>query len=115
MRRGLSMALLLTCLAVMSVGCSDSDEGPTSYTGYRVGVDGRQLVLVVETGPLDEVVGGEVVDQDDSMVTVDVAVRRHKDLQPAVAVRREVTVSLADPLGTREVHTRVGQRLQPVG
>lgn len=116
MRRRLLGGLAVACLAAMSVACStsDSDNDPTSFAGYRLGADGRQLVLVVETGPEDKVVGGKVVDQDTSAVTVEVTVDRHRDLQPAVAVSREVTVTLADPLGTREVYTRSGQRLQPV-
>jgi hypothetical protein len=113
MRLTLVVAALLCCFAATS--CADNNVGPPAgFVGYRIGADERHLVLVIETGPEDEVVRSGIVAEDHEMVTVNVTVRRYDDLQPAIAVRREVIVTLSDPLGAREVHTRAGQVLQLV-
>ena len=112
MRRLLRLGFTLACVATLCTSCAQGNgSGPTSYVGYRVGADDRTIVVVVLTGPLDEIAGGTVVSEDESTVTVEVNVDRYRDVQPDVGVYHDITVMCAEPLATREVRTVRGQRL----
>ena len=114
MRRILATMLGLVLLTATAAGCGKEAETHASLTGYRLSGDGSTVIVVGERGPEDEVLGGEVLSQDAEAVTVDVTIRRAKGEQPAIAVPVEVTVTLQEPLGTREVRGPSGNRLAPI-
>jgi hypothetical protein len=98
----------LLLLAVVCSGCGARDA-QAALVGYRLGADPRQLVLAVETGPQDTLLGGKVLRQDDRAVVVEALMRRARDVQPLIAVRHQVTVRLDGPLGHREVRATSGR------
>jgi hypothetical protein len=105
---GKLLGLLLA--AVVCAGCGGRDA-QAGLVGYRPGADPRQLVLAVETGPQDTLLGGKVLRQDDEAVVVEALMRRAPDVQPLIAVRHQVTVNLREPLGQREVRAPSGRAI----
>ena len=104
--RGAFLVLVLAALLGTSCG---RGEAPASLVGYRAGDDPHRLVLVVETGPDDTLLGGKVLRQDDQAVVVEARMRQADDVQPAIAVKHEVTIDLEQPLGRREVRAPTGR------
>lgn len=100
---------LVAVLVAVGFGTRDQEGAVVVPVGYTV-QDRSQLVLHVELGPSDEVVGAEVLDQSEQEVRVRVRVDR-ADQQPLVAVERTVTVTLDAPLGERAVLDENGQEL----
>jgi hypothetical protein len=80
-----------------------TSSAPAALTGYRVDAAGTTVVVVVETGPDDEVTTASVSSQTAGAVEVDVRVRRAAGIGPLVAVQRDVSFRLAAPLGDRVI------------
>jgi hypothetical protein len=101
-------AKLLGVLAIAALLCSGC-AAQAALVGHRPGANSHELVLDVETGPQDTLLGGKVLRQDDKAVVVEALMRRAPGVQPAIAIRHQVTVSLKEPLGQREVRAPSGR------
>jgi hypothetical protein len=107
-RRGwpIVVALSTVMVAVAVVGFSwwtAASAAPAALAGYRVDEAGTTVVVVVETGPDDQVTTASVSSQTSDAVEVDIRVHRASGMRPLVAVRRDVSLRLAAPLGDRVV------------
>ena len=107
-RRAIPVGIVLA-LAIGLAGCAKSTVTswavPDSYTPSS---GGRVLMLNVYGGDCDEPLSAQVLGQDDQKVTVGVVRRVPAGPCNAMAVMHHVTVTLAAPLGAREVHDRSG-------
>jgi hypothetical protein len=100
------LGLLLAAVLCSSCGGRDAQA---ALVGFRSGTDPHQLVLAVETGPQDTLLGGKVLREDDQAVVVEALMHRAPDVHPLIAVRHQVTVNLKEPLGQREVRAPSGR------
>ncbi|MBK6885374.1 MAG: hypothetical protein IPH03_02265 [Tetrasphaera sp.] len=111
-RRRLVIVAVATVMSAAS--CSGARDASAALVGYRLGATDRELVLVVETGPEDEIDKAVILTEDSSRVKVDVKMKQAQGLQPAQAIRHEVSVVLTAPLGQREVQASTGRALDKV-
>ena len=58
----------MTFFVIALAGCSHSATIEASLTGYRICNDEHELILLVEVGPTDTDITGQVVQQTDDAV-----------------------------------------------
>lgn len=95
-------------IALFCGACGD-DVAHAALVGYTGTPDSRNIIVTVESGPLDKVLDGVVVSQGSKIVQIDVPMRRSADTQPAIAIKHLVTLTLESPLGNRQVQTTTGR------
>lgn len=95
-----AMLSLALGVALTLAGCAGGDTR-AAIIGYRVGA-GRTLILTVELGPADTVKTSRVTAETSDKVTVETLIERGGQ-QADVAIRKNVEVQLASPLGNRKV------------
>lgn len=88
--------------------------GSAQVVGFQRTGDARKIVVVVGVSLLDELAEREVR-EDARSVTVKVHTRSPGGTVPGVLVYLPVTVSLHDPLGTREVLDGFGKPVRDLG
>ena len=97
-------------VAAVIVGlCSAQTTYVAPLDHYRRTENPRIVVIVVMTG-VGDVILDQKVTEDDLRVAVSVRVRETPGPKPAIAVPHFVTVTLAAPLGSREVLDAGGTR-----
>ena len=104
------LAVLTVWLFVTGV----SAAGSAQIVGYQRTGDARKIVIVVGVSLADELAEREVR-EDARSVTVKVHTRSSGGTVPAVLVYLPVTVSLHDPLGTRDVFDSAGKQVRDLG
>lgn len=100
--------VILTVLAIITAALvvARRGEATAQITGYSA-TEPDTLVLHVETGPSDVILGAKVIEQTGAGVQVRVRMDRASS-QPQVAVPRTVTLVLNRPLGDRAVYDETG-------
>ena len=87
--------------------------GPANIDTYRRSADDRHVTVTLILSPIDAVIG-QSLSEEPNRIVVSVRIRRLPAITTSVAVFREVTFDLRDPLGSRAVLDQDGKvvRLQ---
>jgi hypothetical protein len=86
--------------------------GPANVDTYRRSPDDRHITVTLILSPIDAVIGQSITEQPDRVV-VSVRIRRPPAVMTNVAVFREVTFDLSEPLGRRAVIDANGKVVRP--
>ena len=89
--------LVFVAVVVMTAaaGCSGG-RVEAALKGYRVSADGLTVTLLVDIGPTDTDLRGEILKETDASITVHATVSRPGGDQPAMAVPADVSMTLGD-------------------
>lgn len=103
-RRWFAIAIMVT-LIVSS--CSEGGIRVSNIVGYEVDSSGRKLTVVVIAGQGADV-SGSIVSESDDVVVVRLEAEEQKGINVAMGIRYPIQLTLAQPLGSRTIHTTDG-------
>jgi hypothetical protein len=98
----LKVALVAFAVAAIFLALDSTITGPALIDGYRRSADDRHVTATVILSQVDVVIGQSLREGRDGVV-VSVRIRRPPAVTTSLAVFREVTFDLREPLGTRAV------------
>ena len=104
------LKVVLAAFAVTAIvlALDSTITGPALIDSYRRSADDRHVTATVILSPVDAIIGQSLREERDRIV-VSVRIRRLPAITTSLAVFREVTFDLREPLGTRAVLDEAGK------
>ena len=109
----LKVALAVFTAATIFFAVDSTITGPALIDSYRRSPDDRHVTVTVIVSPADTVSGQSLQEERDRIV-VSVRIRWLPAITTSVAVFRQVTFDLREPLGTRVVSDEGGKVIREV-